>query len=125
MTIKRAFLVFLLLAIYGVVIFFVYLWVKYPSSSHEITPTEEYQNYEFTPEYSTANFVAELEKNRAKWESQHITHYQMSLDPDYSSSNYGHTPYVIEVKDGEVIAVVDAQGNMVSIEDTQSFAYSD
>ena len=125
MTIKRASLVFLFLAIYGVVIFFVYLWVKEPTSSRVVTPTEEYPNYEFSPEYSPANFEAELEKNRAKWESQHITHYQMSLDPGYSSDSYGHTPYVIEVKDGKVIAVADAQGNMVSIEDTQSFAYSD
>jgi hypothetical protein len=82
-------------------------------------------NCSFTPKYSPANFEAEFEKNQAKWDSQHITHYQMSLDPWFSSANFGHTPYVIEVKDGEVIAVVDAQGNVVSIEDNQSFAYSD
>jgi hypothetical protein len=125
MTIKRASLVFLSLAIYGAVIFFVYLWVKEPAPPHETTPSEEYPNYVFTPGYSPANFEAELEKNRAKWENQQITHYQMSLEPGYSSNNYGHTPYIIEVKDGVVIAVVDAQGNTVSVEDTQSFAYSD
>lgn len=80
---------------------------------------------DYTPKYSPANFEAALADGQAKWDSQHITHYQMSLDPWYSSANYGHTPYVIEVKDGEVISVIDAQGNIVSIEDEQSFAYSD
>jgi hypothetical protein len=114
MTVKRTSLVFLSLAIFGTIISFAYSWVK------EITSPP---NYEFTPEYSPANFEAELEKNRTKWESQRITHYQISLDPSFFSDNYGHTPYVIEVKDGEVVAVVDALGNRVSIEDTQSFAY--
>ena len=49
----------------------------------------------------------------------------MSLDPGYSSANYGHTPYAIEVKDGKVISVVDALGDKVPFEDEQNYAYSD
>jgi len=46
----------------------------------------------------------ELEQNRAKWESQHITHYRMSVD------GYGYAKLLavdVEVKDNVVVKVVD------------------
>ena len=46
----------------------------------------------------------ELEQNRAKWESQHITHYQMSVD----GTGYAILLAVdVEVKDGVVVKIVD------------------
>jgi hypothetical protein len=76
-------------------------------------------NYEFTPRYSPANFENELEKNRAKWESLHITHYQMSVDLPYSSEGYDPMlmPLIVEVKDGNVVSVTNTQGEKVSSDD--------
>ena len=55
------------------------------------------------------NWQAELAKNRAKWDSQHITHYRFQVAPPINSS-YSSTPLVIEVKDGSPISVVDIKG---------------
>jgi hypothetical protein len=122
MTLKRASLVFLALAVYGIFLFLLYLWAKEPTSPHEFTPPWLQPNYEFTPQHSPANFESELEENRAKWDRQQITHYQMSLNPGYY---YDQTPLIVEVRNGEVIAVTDSQGNEVSIEDEQSPYYYD
>ncbi len=46
----------------------------------------------------------ELEQNRAKWESQTITHYRMSID------GYGYAKSLavdVEVKNGMVVKIVD------------------
>jgi hypothetical protein len=69
------------------------------------------------------SFVELLEQNRAKWESQNITHYQMLLDLPSSSSSYDRMPLTVEVKDSEVIAVVDARGETVTPEDDEDFIY--
>jgi hypothetical protein len=57
----------------------------------------------------------ELEQNQAKWESQHITHYQMSL----SILGYGYEsdimPLTVEVKDNKVVSVVDTKGQRILI----------
>jgi len=56
--------------------------------------------------------------NRAKWESQHIGHYQM-----YVSDNGGgelSMPILVEVQDGNVISVVDAEGKKVLFTDEAS-----
>lgn len=59
----------------------------------------------------------EIERNQAKWESQHITHYRMSLNLLGYGYNYSRMPLTVEVKDGEVITVVDARGETVSPKD--------
>ena len=46
----------------------------------------------------------EIEQNRVKWESQHITHYRMSVD------GYGYAillAITIEVKDDVVVKIID------------------
>jgi hypothetical protein len=55
----------------------------------------------------------ELEQNRAKWESQHITHYRMSLTLPFFISNYDRMPLTVEVKNGKVISVTDVHGETV------------
>jgi len=65
----------------------------------------------------------ELEQNRTKWESYHITHYRISLSLPYSSSNYDRMPLIVEVKDGNVISVVDAHGQTISPKDDEDIAY--
>src|SRR5262245_46004696 len=57
--------------------------------------------------------LRELEQNQAKWESQHITHYQMSIDYLGYASESAHTPIRVEVDDGKVMSVVDSLGNKV------------
>ena len=113
MTFKKASLVFLSLAVYGIVIFLVYLWVKEPAPVSAVTLTEPDQpNYEFTPEYSPANFESELKKNQAKWESKQISHYTISVD--LSGMNYDRTPWVVEVKSNDVVSIVNSNGTVVS-----------
>ncbi len=50
------------------------------------------------------NWQAELTKNRAKWDSQHITHYRFQVAPPDA------TPMIVEVKDGSLVSVVDIKG---------------
>ena len=56
----------------------------------------------------------ELDQNQKKWESQNITHYQMSID----SRGYGYIndrmPLKVEVRDDKIISVVDSRGNNFS-----------
>ena len=65
----------------------------------------------------------ELEQNQAKWESQHINHYRMSLVLPFSSNHFGLNPLTVEVQDGKVISAVDVRGEIISPEDDQEFAY--
>ena len=65
----------------------------------------------------------ELEHNRTKWESQHITHYRMSLDLDDPSPYENRMPLTVEVKDGKLVSVVDAHGQSVSAENDDDFGY--
>jgi hypothetical protein len=65
----------------------------------------------------------ELEQNQVKWENQHIIHYRMSLTIPYSSSNHDRMPLIVEVKDGKVFSVVDAQGKIVSPENDEHYVY--
>ncbi len=72
------------------------------------------------PEHSPANFEAELEKNRAKWDGAHITHYKMAVE----FSGYGHysgMPWTLEVEDEKVVSAIDVQGYSVSVDDAASF----
>lgn len=56
----------------------------------------------------------ELQQNQARWESHHITHYRMSLTfwglSWESVDDYDRMPLQIEVKNHEVVSVVDALG---------------
>ena len=54
-----------------------------------------------------------LAQNRAKWESQNITHYRMSLVTPLETIYYDWVPLTVEVKDGVVISVINAHGKTV------------
>jgi hypothetical protein len=65
------------------------------------------------PNTEVASEARELEQNQARWESQHITHYRMSLSIWgflESADDYDRMPLIIEVKNNEVVSVVDALG---------------
>ncbi len=75
------------------------------------------QNY---PDWGSA-----VQKNRTLWESQHITHYQMSVAPPYASDSYGSLPMPlkIEVNDGVVISITDANNKLISRTDYSDASY--
>ena len=75
----------------------------------------------------TPSWENQLKQNQAKWESQNITHYRMSvnLPYDFSGNGYGNLPMplIVEVKDGNMISVVDALGEKVSFTGGGDFVY--
>jgi hypothetical protein len=58
---------------------------------------------------------SELNRNQAKWESQHIINYRFSFSLPYSSGTL-----TVEVKNGKVVSVVDDQGKIISPADQES-----
>lgn len=53
----------------------------------------------------------ELEINRAKWESQNITHYRFNLGINHHRFLLSDiTPVTIEVQDDQIVSIVDANG---------------
>ena len=72
------------------------------------------------PDWETA-----VQQNRTLWESQHITHYRMLVVLPHSSSSYGSLPMplTVEVKDGVVISVVDADSKMILPTDYADASY--
>jgi len=51
-----------------------------------------------------------LERWRAKWESQHITHYRYKLQIECFCNFHYFMPITIEVQDGQISSIVDAKG---------------
>lgn len=84
-------------------------------------PTAYWQSREL--EQNLAKQSRELEQNRAKWESQHITHYRMSLDLPFSSSTYSRMPLTVEVRDDKIVSVMDINGRGFSPEIDEDFHY--
>jgi hypothetical protein len=83
---------------YAIFIYLVYLWVN-----------------------ADTHWKTELGQKQAKWDSQHITHYRLSVFlpsaflPD-KIANYGDLPMplTVEVKDGNVVSFIDANGTIIS-----------
>ena len=69
--------------------------------------------------------IRELEQNQVKWGNQHIAHYSMSVDLPYETTYYGELPMplTVEVKDNNVVSVTDAQGDIISAEESNNSAY--
>ena len=52
-----------------------------------------------------------LQVNREKWESQNITHYRFDLNIGcFCPIFWGKMPVTVEVKEGEIISMVDGNG---------------
>lgn len=56
----------------------------------------------------------ELNENYQKWRSQAITHYRVLVDIGCFCEFSSSMPVVVEVNDGKIISVVDAQGNVLT-----------
>ena len=72
-------------------------------------PTATEWPYPIYPTEDYSSRIRDLQENQAKWESQQITHYQMTVDGDLLSSSL-----TIEVKDGSLVSAVNEQGEKVS-----------
>ena len=66
-----------------------------------------------------------FDENIAKWQALKIVHYRMSVNPPYDYSCYSQLsmPLTVEVKDNEVVSVVDAQGQIFSYSSDHSCGY--
>lgn len=60
--------------------------------------------------YSRPGQTLLLTVNRAKWERQKITHYRFALDIQCFCEFRDLMPLTIEVKNGDIISVVDVNG---------------
>ena len=63
------------------------------------------------PQINAYSQSSELEKNKAKWESHHITQYRMSVA--FLGYGFNDNAIWVEVKKGKVISLVDSLGNNV------------
>ena len=99
MTLKKVSLVFLILLVYGAIIFLVYLWVnREPESTRR---------------------ARELQTNYQKWQTQAIGHYRMSVKIICLCEFPNRNTVVVEVKNGNVVSVIDNKGQNISISEGQ------
>jgi len=59
----------------------------------------------------------ELSQNRKKWRDVNITHYRFQLTVGCFCPVAGQNPFTVEVQNGEIISMVDTNGDEVSAED--------
>ena len=70
--------------------------------------------------------IGDYDENLSKWESQHITHYRMFIKPPIFGCYWElPMPLTVEVQDGNIISVVDADGVMISppVDDYSYYCY--
>jgi len=59
---------------------------------------------------------AQFERNRAKWDNSHITHYKMVVD--FSGyGTYHQMPWTLEVQNDKVVSVINAEGDSEPVND--------
>jgi len=60
---------------------------------------------------------SELSRNQQKWQDAGISHYRIELNLSCFCAFRDQLPLTVEVKDGEVVSVIDATGIAVSADD--------
>ena len=66
---------------------------------------------QYRPSWDAAQLSRELVRNRAKWESHHVTHYRMMLVfAGYGIGDYDRMPLTVEVQGETAISALDAKG---------------
>lgn len=63
---------------------------------------------------ATPTPLSPLEANRQKWESQNISHYRFNVALICFCAFSDKMPLSIEVKDGQVVSMVDSQGQPIT-----------
>jgi hypothetical protein len=59
----------------------------------------------------------ELSLNQSKWQDANITHYRFNLDVGCFCAFRSQMPATVEVKDNQVISIVDVNGETLSADD--------
>jgi hypothetical protein len=65
----------------------------------------------------TSGGSTELDQNRKKWQDANISHYRFELNVGCFCAFRSQMPATVEVKDGEVVSIIGADGNPISISD--------
>ena len=62
----------------------------------------------------------ELSRNQSKWQDANITHYRFQLSVGCFCLFRSQMPMTVEVKDGEVVSMVDVNGEAFPLDDPMS-----
>ena len=63
---------------------------------------------------------SELSRNQSKWQDADITHYRFQLSVSCFCLFRSQMPLTIEVKDGEIVSMVDVNGEAFPMDDPMS-----
>lgn len=63
---------------------------------------------------------SELSRNQSKWQDADINHYRFQLHVSCFCLFRSEMPVTVEVQDGEVVSIVDANGEELSMDDPMS-----
>lgn len=66
---------------------------------------------------SAAEPADEFSRNREKWQDANITHYQFELTVGCFCPFRSQMPFTVEVKDNQVVSMVDVNGDALSTDD--------
>jgi hypothetical protein len=59
----------------------------------------------------------ELSNNQQKWQDSGITHYRFELNVSCFCAFRSQMPATVEVQDGEIVSIIGADGNPISLTD--------
>jgi hypothetical protein len=68
----------------------------------------------------TAGGGTELERNQSKWQDANITHYSFELSVSCFCLFRSQMPLTIEVQDGEIVSMIDVNGEAFPMDDPMS-----
>jgi hypothetical protein len=65
----------------------------------------------------SAETGTELSRNQQKWQDANVSHYSMQLSVTCFCPVAGVMPMTVEIQDGEVVSLVDVNGDAISVTD--------
>jgi hypothetical protein len=65
----------------------------------------------------SAETGTELSRNQQKWQDANVNHYSMQLSVTCFCPVAGVMPMTVEIQDGEVVSLVDVNGDAISVTD--------
>ena len=61
--------------------------------------------------------TTELSRNQTKWQDADISHYRFELNVGCFCAFRSQMPATVEVKDGEIVSIIGADGNPIDVSD--------
>jgi len=68
----------------------------------------------------TAGGGTELSRNQSKWQDANISHYRFELTVGCFCPFRSQMPMIVEVQNGEIVSMIDVNGQAVSTDDPMS-----